>query len=592
MNLQLRMDFCVHCEQRYGTLTLYRRFNAYGTTEIIDAVHAAVRTPELRRSEAQVRLLVTAKQDKAPESNEEVVQREMMRRELAKRRLIYFTTEMMPEYKPGWVHQDICRRLELFVKRVEAQQAPRLMLFMPPRHGKSQLASGMFPAWVLGQHPEWKIIAASYAQSLSNEFSAEVRSRLRDPEYQAIFPTRLDKEHHGVEAWKTTKGGGYLSAGVGSGITGKGMHIGIADDIIKGAAEADSELVRASTFKWYNSEFRNRLAPGGGILYIGTRWHHDDPAGRLLNVEAELRKAGVPPEEREDWEIVSYPAIAEMDEYLMVDGTILQGTPEIEDMVLRMLRRVGEALTPERYPLNELKKIKNAYTKSQWTALYQQAPTPDDGDFFKRDDLKYRWLDPMYRPLCRTFMCVDYAIGKKQRNDFTVIAVFALDANDDLYVLEMRRGRWGTRDIVSNIVAMVDKHNPEVYAGEQGAIHHAVWPLVLQALEPLRKFISVDETLVPIQDKEVRARPLQGRTQRGKLIFSYDSSTAPEVYDITERELLQFPNGVHDDTVDVLAWGARLALNTALPQMQAPPPQASWKDELELSSSSNSYMEA
>lgn len=591
------MDFCAGCEKRDGTLALYRRFNAYGTKEIIDAVFAAGRAPDLRRTPDQIRLLVVPTLISVPRNNEEVLARELARREIARRRLVYFTTTMMPEYKPSWVHQDICRRLERFVKQVEAQQSPRLMLFMPPRHGKSQLASGMFPAWALGQHPDWKIIAASYGIELAAEFSTEVRGRLRDPEYQAIFPgTKLDKERQGIESWKTAKGGGYVAAGVGTGITGKGMHIGIADDIIKDAAAAGSDLIRNSTFKWYNSVFRNRLAPGGGILYIGTRWHYDDPAGRLLIADAELEKAGVPPEEREGWEVVCYPAVAEQDEHLMRDGSILQGDPingEESYDVLRTLRRKGEALTPERYPLNELKKIKNAYTNSEWSALYQQRPAPEDGDFFKRDDLVYRWLDPAYRPFCRVFICTDYAIGKKQRNDFTVTAAFALDANDDLYVLEMRRGRWGTKQIEDNIIALVLRHKPEVYAGEHGAIHMAVWPNIAKRLEEEhREFLSVDESLIPMQDKEVRARPLQGRTQRRKLIFSYDNATAPEVYDITQVEMLQFPNGANDDTVDCLAWGARLAQNLSLPDAQAPPKQKSWTDALTAESSASDHMSA
>src|SRR5690606_20963835 len=213
---------------------------------------------------------------------------------------------------------------------------------------------------------------------------------------------------------------------------------------------------------------------------------------------------------------------------------------ENEGDALRVLRRKGEALHPEQYPINELRKIKNTFTTSNWSALYQQNPTPDEGDFFKKDDFRYRWLDPAYRSLCRVFVTTDYAIAKKQRNDITVAGAFALDANDDLYVLEIRRGRWGTLDIARNLAALVVTHDADLYAGEQGQIHHAVWPIVEQELELNRKYVSVDESLVPIQDKETRARPLQGRMQRHKLFFSYDTATRPEIYDIAERELLQF----------------------------------------------------
>ena len=119
------------------------------------------------------------------------------------------------------------------------------------------------------------------------------------------------------------------------------------------------------------------------------------------------------------------------------------------------------------------------------------------------------------------------------------------------------------------------------YAGEQGQIHHAVWPIIQEALDKEREYVSVDETLVPIQDKEVRARPIQGRAQRHKLFFSFDDQVKPEIYGIAEREMLQFPDGANDDIVDALAWGGRLALNISLPTMKAPPSQKkSWKDKL------------
>lgn len=573
------MDFCAPCEHAYGTLTLYRRYNAYGTKEIVEAVYAASRVPEGRRSAEQTRLLVQPKQKKEPESNEELVQMELQRRELCRRRLIYFITSMMPGYLPAWWVQDLCRRLEKFVKDVEEEKSPRLIVAVPPRHGKSLTASDMFPSWVLGKHPEWPIILSSYAQELPVEFSRNIRDRLNDPEYQAIFPgTKLRADAKGVEAWKTTAHGGLKAIGVGGGLTGFGGKILIADDLIKDAEAAGSETILQNTWNWYQMVFRSRLAPGGGILMIGTRWHWHDPTGRALELDEQLAKAGVPEYERENWDVVSYPALAEHDEYLMADGRIVHDADPTT--ALRLLRCKGDALHPERYPANELRKIRNTLTKGNWSALYQQSPTPDEGDYFKRDDIKYRWLDPAYRPLCRVFMTVDYAIGKKQRNDFTVMGVHALDANDDLTTLEVRRGRMGTQEIVDNAVAMIERHKPEIYAGEQGQIHAAVWPVIQATLDQKRIYISVDDTLVPIQDKEARARPLQGRTQRHKWFISYDESTRPEMFDVLEREMLQFPNGAHDDCVDMLAWAARLALNLSLPSMKAPPKPKSWKDKL------------
>lgn len=588
----LRMDFCGPCEHKHGTLQLYRRFNAYGTEDIIKAVFGAARTPERARTPDQVRLLVEEKSVVQPESNEELLQRELQRRELCRRRLIYYVTEMMPEYLPGWFHQDLCRRLEKFVRDVEEERSPRLIVAVPPRHGKSKLASDLLPSWVLGKHPDWPLILASYAQELPISFSRNIRDRIQDPAHLAIFPdTKLRQDAKGVEAWKTTKDGGIKAIGVGGGLTGFGGKILIADDLIKDAEAAGSDLILKNTWEWYQMVFRSRLAPGGGILLIGTRWHWHDPAGKALEIDEKAQKDGVPDWERENWEVISYPALSEHDEYLMRDGTIVEdGDP---NEAIRLLRKKGDALHPERYPASELKKIRNTYSPTNWSALYQQKPTPEEGSYFVKSDFRYRWLQPEYRPLARRFLLVDYAIGKKSRNDFTFMGALALDHNDDLYVLEARRGRWGSQEICDNAVALVEKHKLETYAGEHGQIHMAVWPLIEQALLKKRLFVSVDSSLVPIQDKETRARPLQARVQRNKLFFSYDSDTRPEVYDILERELLQFPNGAHDDGLDMLAWGARLALNTPLPASQAPrPTQKGWEDKLRIASKARSHMTA
>lgn len=585
---QSHMDFCLTCEHAHGTLTLYRRYTAYGTPEIAQAVFAASHVPENRRTPEQVRLLVEAVEDTEPKSGEEVIRRELERREMMRRRLIYYVKQTMPSFLPSWWTQDLCRRLEKFMRDVEENKSPRLIVAVPPRHGKSTLGSSRFPEWVLGHHPDWPIILASYAQELPIEFSRNIRDMIGSAEYQAVFEgTKIRQDAKGVEAWKTTQNGGLKAIGVGGGLTGFGGRILIADDLIKDAEAASSELILQNTWNWYQMVFRSRLAPGGGILMIGTRWHWNDPTGKAITLDEELAKAGVPEWERENWEIVSYPAVAEEDEYLMKDGSIKEGAhPDDAPEVVRRLRNKGDALQPERYTRAELQKIRNTMSTTNWSALYQQKPTPEEGDFFNRNDFRYRYLQPDFRHSAVLFMTVDYAIGKKQRNDFTVMGVHALDENDDLFTLAVRRGRWGTYEIARNVADLVqifkDAGTPiQIYAGEQGAIHQAVWPVIEKELGERRLYVSVDESLVPIQDKEARARPLQARVQRQKWSLSLENGTRPEIYDIVEREMLQFPNGVNDDIVDMLAWAGRLAMNISLPTKSTPPRKKGFQEKLD-----------
>lgn len=196
-------------------------------------------------------------------------QREMAMRELCRRRFLPFVQRFRPKYMAGWVHEDICRRLERFVEQVARGESPRLLLMMPPRSGKSELGSRHLPGWILGKHPEWEIIAASHTSSLTLSFSRYIRDLIRDPAYQVLFPEmRLDPASQSVENWNTLAGGGYLAAGVGTGITGRGAHVLLLDDLVKDIEAADSTTIKENTWEWYGSTAYTRLAPGGGVLGI------------------------------------------------------------------------------------------------------------------------------------------------------------------------------------------------------------------------------------------------------------------------------------------------------------------------------------
>jgi predicted phage terminase large subunit-like protein len=522
---------------------------------------------------------------------------ELIRRILARRSLLRFIQRFHPAYQAGWVHRLICEKLETFVEQVARRESPRLMLFMPPRHGKSMIASQNFPAWALGKHPEFEIIAASYGTSLPLKFSRSVRAFLREPAYQKIFAeTRLDSDNENVEGWQTTRGGGYVPAGVGTGVTGKGAHILIVDDPIKDAEEADSAVVRESTWDWYGSTAYTRLAPGGGVLIIQTRWHDADLAGRAISQMKEAVKAadaersakleaGVDPavveaayqqalREIDRWEIVVFPAIAEQDEYLTGDREIVyEPRPGAE-----LLRKQGEALHPDRFDATKLARIKRALQPRHWSALYQQNPVPMEGAFFTKDMIRREPYPPDTREF-RLFATWDLAIGQSQSSDYTVGIVGGLDFENNLHVLDMIRGRMNTYQIVEAILDTAQKYQVMCTGIEKGQLEQAIRVHLEQRMRERKQFPTFAEgehALKPITDKIKRAGPLQGRMQQGMVYFPDQPWT-----DTVIHELLRFPGGEHDDCVDAMAWLMRLASQYGPPKSRVKETKhKSWKDKL------------
>lgn len=503
-----------------------------------------------------------------------MVDQELATRILARRRLLPFVQRFHKTYKAGWVHQDICRRLEKFSNAVAAGEAPRLLLLMPPRHGKSELASRKFPAWHLGKHPEHEIIATSHSVGLAMSFSRHIRDLLRDPAYQAIFSDcRLDPESQSVENWMTTGGGGYLAAGVGTGITGRGGHIVIVDDPFKDWMEADSATVRDSVWDWWMSTAYTRLAPGGGVLGIQTWWNDDDWAGRVQDAMA----TG----DGDKYEVVSYPAINEgYDEYLDAEQHIIkvyQGQKPPADAVLT--RASDSALHPERYTLPVLQQMKrNYHALGQgriWSALYQQDPGSDDGNFFTRDMLQYYTHAPdQYQRF--TYQAWDFAISTKNINDWTVGTTMIQDEYDNLYEVDLCRFKSDNSFvIVDTMLDFYEAWKPDLIGVEDGQIWKSIKAVFEKRCEE-RKLYPSYEVLVPLTDKMVRAGPLRGRMQMKKVWFAKDAPYRVEA----DKELLRFPAGKHDDIVDARAWCVRLTLTKAAPRLFVEPPPPSWKDKL------------
>jgi len=573
------------------------------------------RTTEARRSsrERTSRKLISAKIAKKKEiSRATAADIELASRVLARRRLLHFIQKFKSDYEPGWVHEDICDRLERFLQDVVDKKSPRLILAMPPRHGKSEIASKNFPAYILGHHPHFEIIASSYNVSLPMGFSRKVRDMMQTPVYKAIFPkATLSKSSQAAEAWATTANGGYVAAGVGGGITGKGAHVFIIDDPVKDAEEADSETMREKTWDWWGSTAKTRLAPGGGTLVIQTRWHDDDLSGRMIlqmkeqtdeleeliqeaherldaatselakeNINTEISSYRLELDSIDKWEIVSYPAIATDDEYEhLPTHKIMQGK-DIEEITddYRLLRLDKEPLHEARFPYSRLLNMKRSMQPRHWSALYQQNPVPDEGVYFKKEMFRmepYLAVGHKYN----VYVAWDLAIGEKQTNDYTVGAVIGVDHLDQVHVLDIIRGRWDALGIVETIIDTAVRYSPQMVGIERGHLEMAIKPILSRRMKERKAYFSLAEgkdALVPINDKAIRARPLQGRMQQGMVFFP---SNQPWV-EQTMFELLRFPGGVHDDIVDALSWVLRLAMKFPPPRLEKPKGLASWKDKL------------
>lgn len=502
------------------------------------------------------------------------VKAEVVQRELSRRRLMPFVKRFNPKYKDGWVHNDICRRLERFSKEVAEGKSPRLMILMPPRHGKSELASRNFPAWHLGQYPDHEFISCSYNLSLAMDFSRKVKGIIADPLYENVFDTRLDANNQSTESWGVAEHrGGYVAAGIGGPITGKGAHCLVIDDPVKNAEEADSADTREKIWEWYLSTAYSRLAPGGGVLIIQTWWHDDDLAGRLQT----LMKTGHDDQYIDQFEVIKYPAIAEANEYLNHTTDLIEYDAPPSADPFTQLRSKGEALHSDRYDIEKLLRIKAQNKGGRWwSALYQQNPVPDDGGYFLKEHFRQATAPPRTR--CNVYIAWDFAISEKKQNDYTVGTVLLHDNDDMIHVVDQLRFKSGDAFfIVDSILNLASKwHNPSLIVGfEDGQIYRAIEALLKKRMRE-RKFYPSTQVLKPITDKLARARALQGRMQQGMVSFA----SGTPWYDSLKNEMLRFPAGAHDDQVDSLSWATQLVVGREPPQKPRESTMKSWRDKL------------
>ena len=451
--------------------------------------------------------------------------KELLARREARRGLLGFTCYTYPRFEPGAHHATIAAALE----RVERGECRRLMIFAPPRHTKSELASRRFPAWFMGRSPNKQIITCTYSGEFATDFGREVREIVAGQEYQALFPgVHLAEDSKAKGRWHTTDGGVYVAVGVGGPITGRGAHLALIDDPIKNRQDADSDVVRESVWKWYTSTLRTRLMPGGAIVLVLTRWHEDDLAGRLL---AAQETGG------ERWEVVNLPAISDD----------------------------GHALWPEWYPLPELNAIKSAVGPRDWLALYQQQPTADDGTFFKRE-----WFRDRYNEApsgLKTIITGDFAVTEGG-GDFTELGVWGF-GDGKFYALDWWHGQASSDVWINALLDMVRRHKPMWFVGETGPIRRAIEPLLARMMQERKVFTATDWLSHAGADKAVNARAFQAMCAQGQVLFP-ETDWAERVID----QLLKFPATKHDDAVDTCGlFGRYMDKAWATPGQKMPEPR-------------------
>jgi predicted phage terminase large subunit-like protein len=460
----------------------------------------------------------------------------------AKTSLLGFVKWVMPEYEVGAHHRVLCDALE----RVARGECLRLMVFMPPRHGKSLLVSRMFPSWYLGLYPKREIIAASYNNDMAKDFGRWVRNTVAGEKYREVFPgVELAEDSQSANMWHTNQGGVYLATGIGGRCTGMGAHCLLIDDPVKDREDAESSLVRAATWDWYTSTAYTRLMPQGAVVVVQTRWHTDDLAGRLL--EARDKFGGDP------WEVIDMPARSR-------DGQACDD---------------GEALWPAWYPVERLEQIRQVIGHRDWAALYQQSPVLGGGQEFKRDWL--RWYEGrLTGEGMNVYIVVDPANEKKATSDYTVIWVIGLGQDENYYLIDGIYDRLNLHERAREVLRLHRKYRPKKVGYERyGKDSDAQAIKMVQEKENYRFDICEMGGRVRKNDRIRRLIELFEESRIYMPASLHKTTVEGKTVDLIEillaEEFDRFPVCKHDDGLDCLARILDADLNAIFPSQSRYP---------------------
>lgn len=464
--------------------------------------------------------------------------------------LLTFAKYMRPDPKapedPEATTYSVARHHEFMADKLqdlEAGNIKRLILSLPPRAGKSELAQKTFVPWVMGRNPEWHVITATYNQNFAEDFGRAVRHILLDPRYQNVFPGHLPRKG-AVSANRIEMENRSLAHFVGRGgaLTGRGGHLLALDDPIKDRSEADSPTIRDTLWQWFTQVLMSRqMNDQARVLIIQTRWHEDDIVGRLTDP----RNPHYSALRAQRWTVVNIPALA------------LPNDP--------LGRKEGEALWPERFSAAELAETRDSDPRG-FSALYQGNPSPDDGLFFGPEDIReYHRMSDF--PLdCTMYLTSDHAVSTEQWADKSAFLLFGVDGDDNVWVHpDTVLKKLDAERAVDTLLHLIRVHRPALWWAESGHITKSLGPFIRKRMAEERLFTAIVE-MTPVKDKQTRAQAIKGRMSMQKVYFPSWASWYKEA----RNQIMTFPAGTKDDFVDALSLvGLGLAMHNR-PRRKAP----------------------